>query len=227
MNNPILRIEGVGKYFLNADKTPIWVLKDVNFTLNRSEKVAVCGESGSGKTTFLFLLGRLENVNEGRIFWDETPLDSLSEIDILRKRCRFVSYIFQNYLLIEEISVIENILLPIRMQKKAIGLETSKKALTWLERLGMSRKAKYSPRLLSGGERQRVAIARALMANSKVILADEPTGNLDEKTGESVMHWLLDTCEQEGSSLVLVTHNQQFASKMDRVYHLREGKLSL
>lgn len=227
MNKVILRTEGVGKYFINTDKKPVWILKDVEFTLKRSEKVAICGESGSGKTTFLFLLGRLEKANEGRIFWQEAPLDSLSEVDILRKRCRFVSYIFQNYLLIEELSVIENILLPIRMQRKAVDVQIRTKVLTWLERLGMEHKAKDSPRLLSGGERQRVAIARALMANSMVILADEPTGNLDEKTGESVMHWLLDTCEQESSSLVLVTHNHRFASRMDRQYQLREGKLSL
>jgi ABC-type lipoprotein export system ATPase subunit len=221
----ILRAEGVGRSFRDANGAEIELLRDVDFELSRGERVAICGESGSGKTTLLFLLGGLEAPTRGAVYWNDVALSTLPYRELCRRRRLFLSYIFQNYILIEELSVMDNVLWPIYIRGESPGPDGRAEAKGWLERLGVAEKARMSPRLLSGGERQRVAIARALVAKTQVVLADEPTGNLDENTGRSVVQALLDACKNEKSALVFVTHNKNFASQMDRRYSLENGRL--
>ncbi|MDR1665600.1 MAG: ATP-binding cassette domain-containing protein, partial [Puniceicoccales bacterium] len=150
MNEEVLRTDKLGKCFSDVDGGVTRVLEEVTLSLNRGERVAVCGESGSGKTTLLSLLGGLDVPSQGEVYWNKRPLSVLSGKDITRKRCRFIHYIFQNYLLVEELSVVENMLLPVRVRRDKVDGKVYRKAFLWLERLGLAEKAKGSPRLLSG-----------------------------------------------------------------------------
>ncbi len=187
--------------------------------------MSIRGDSGCGKTTLLNLLARLETGDNGHISWEGYKMDASSPCTSTEAslRAKFLGVVYQAYYLIPELDVLENVLIPSRLAG-SYDPETRARARSLLSKMGVGNKEKQIPTKLSGGERQRVAIARALVNQPKLILADEPTGNLDERTGGEVMDLLLQSCEEENAALILVTHNPSFANATEQTLFLRQGK---
>ena len=227
MNSPtILQANEVSKTFDHGNQK-VDVLDGIEFSLAEGASMSVRGESGCGKTTLLNILARIENADTGTVSWGNQVMrcDRKAGNEEVARRSSFLGVVYQAYYLVPELDVLENITLPARISG-GIDRLLIERALSLLEQMGVGDKARQIPGHLSGGEKQRVAIARALLNRPKVLLADEPTGNLDERTGEEVMQLLLNTCSAEGASLVLVTHNLSFAKATDMQAVLTEGKLN-
>ena len=227
MNNSIiLQANDISKTF-RFGKQELAVLKSINLSLPMGSSLSIRGESGCGKTTLLNILARIENADFGTLLWGQRSMDCERKArpDEVAHRANFLGVVYQAYYLVPELSVLENVTLSARISG-SLDRSFVERAHDLLKKMGVADKAGQIPGILSGGERQRVAIARSLLNQPKVILADEPTGNLDERTGEDVMSLLLNTCSEEGASLILVTHNQAFARATDQQYVLTEGKLN-
>jgi len=202
----------------------IEVLKGVDFVLGEGESLAIVGASGVGKSTLLNLIGALDHPDAGSIRFDGRELSSLSPEELARFRNFEIGFIFQFFHLLPEFSALENVTMPFLI--RGMDEEVAKKrAEELLSEVGLLDRKDHHPSELSGGEQQRVAIARALMGNPKVLLADEPTGNLDEETGERVFSLLFSLMERHGLGLVLATHNLKLAEKCDRILRLENGRL--
>lgn len=220
---PILKVEQIYKsYVSSAGEIPI--LKNINFEVSRGEFVSIVGPSGSGKSTLLNILGTLDRPTEGDIFIDGEDVFSLDDHDLAYLRNNAIGFIFQSYNLINRASVLKNIEIPciIAGLGKSERLE---RAFKIMGLLGIEDKGSYKPFNLSGGQQQRVAIARALMNNPSIILADEPTGNLDTKTGNEVFNLLKMLSNKYDRTIVMVTHNPELAEKTDRIIHLKDGEI--
>ncbi len=215
MSDPILQSTGLHKSYLSGERS-IEVLRGVDFAIAAGESVSIRGESGSGKSTLLNLLSGLDAPDSGELRWQGSP--TLAP----EARGRLIGLVFQSFYLIPEIDALENVLFAARLLGK-VGSAERERARDLLRRVGLAERASHVPAKLSGGERQRVAIARALMNRPQLILADEPTGNLDEGSGDAVIDLLLALCAEEGCALVLVTHNAAHASRCARRLFLREG----
>ncbi|MHC1589531.1 MAG: ABC transporter ATP-binding protein [Candidatus Hecatellaceae archaeon] len=200
----------------------VYALRNVNIKIRRGEFLAVVGPSGSGKSTLLNLLGTLDQPTSGKILIDGFDTSKLSGGELARLRSRKIGFVFQAYNLINRTSVLRNLELPAMILGVPAG-ERRRRALELLELMGLRKEAYRKPTELSGGEQQRVAIARALMNNPALVLADEPTGNLDSKTGRSIFELLRKLCHEQGATVVVVTHNLELASMTDRIIHLRDG----
>jgi lipoprotein-releasing system ATP-binding protein len=212
----VLSARDVRKTYLSGTQQ-LQVLSDVSLDVVAGESVSIRGESGSGKSTLLNLLSGLDAPDSGIITWaGAAPSPD--------RRADFLGMVFQSFYLIPELNAEENILMASRM-KRPPGAAERERAKELLARVGLSGRAKHLPAQLSGGERQRVAVARALINRPKLILADEPTGNLDERTGNSVVEMLLELCRETRTSLVLVTHNLAHATKANRSLFLHDGVL--
>jgi putative ABC transport system ATP-binding protein/lipoprotein-releasing system ATP-binding protein len=218
INEPILRVSGVRKTYLSGDRR-IEVLREVSFIISAGESVSIRGESGSGKSTLLNLFAGLDSPDAGKI-----ELAGSATIDHAA-RGKLIGIVFQSFYLIPELSAFENVLLAARVAGKVGPLENAR-AKALLNKVGLAERSHHVPAKLSGGERQRVAVARALINSPKLLLADEPTGNLDEKTGESVIDILLGLCAETQTALVLVTHNAAHAERCARRFVLHEGVLT-
>lgn len=219
----MLKAQAVYKMYREGEKS-LAVLQGVDLSLAPQKKTAIVGASGVGKSTLLHVLGGLETPNKGQVFVGEEDLYKLSEKKRARLRNRFFGFVFQFYHLLPELTVLENVLLP-TMIASLSGAEGEALAGKALERVGLTNKAGEFPSVLSGGEQQRVAIARACVLSPKLILADEPTGNLDHETGAQVLKYLLECVEKSEGSLILVTHNPEIAKTMDQIFELKDGKL--
>jgi predicted ABC-type transport system involved in lysophospholipase L1 biosynthesis ATPase subunit len=218
VSNVVLTSRGLRKNYLSGDRS-IEVLRGIDFTVAETESVSIRGESGSGKSTLLNLIAGLDKPDAGELMWSGYP-----KIDHAA-RARFLGIIFQSFYLIPELNAFENVLMAKRILG-SVGPAERAAASALLGRVGLSERAHHMPSQLSGGERQRVAVARALINRPKLILADEPTGNLDEHTGESVIELLLNVCAEFRTALVLVTHNAAHAGKTARQLFLYDGVLS-
>ena len=218
---PVLTASGLCKHYRSGERA-IEVLRHANLTVAAGESVSIRGESGSGKTTLLNLLAGLDTSEGGDVAWAGASITGLGNNALAGRRARFLGMVFQAYYLIPEIDALANVLMARRMLGR-IGAAERARAGALLMRVGLAERAHHLPAHLSGGERQRVAIARALMNEPRVILADEPTGNLDERTGDSVIDVLLGAGAEQGAALVLVTHNPQHAAKCGRRLRLHEG----
>ena len=223
MPDPVLTADDLRKAYRSGDRV-IEVLRGAAFAIGHGESVGVRGESGSGKTTLLNLLAGLDAPDGGRIRWAGTALAGKGPNALAGLRARFDGMVFQAYYLIPELDALGNVLMARRILGRA-GAPERARAGELLARVGLAARARHLPSQLSGGERQRVAIARALMNAPQVILADEPTGNLDEHTGETVIDALLGACAGQGAALVLVTHNPDHAARCARRLLLHEGVL--
>lgn len=213
----ILEASGVQKSFISGERT-LAVLQGVDLFVAAGESVSITGESGSGKSTLLHLLAGLDRCDAGQLAWaGDARLDA-------SRRGHFLGMVFQSFYLIPELTARDNVLMAARMLG-GIGAEQRRRADELLARVGLADRADHVPAKLSGGERQRVAVARALMNEPQLILADEPTGNLDEQTGDAVVELLLDLCRESGTALVLVTHNPSHAAKTERRLVLHGGRL--
>lgn len=222
----VLEARGISKSFRLGNQK-LQVLQSIDLSLEVGASLSIRGESGCGKTTLLNILARIENADEGTVFWGEQKMrcDRNAGRSEVALRAGFVGVVYQAYYLVPELDVLENVTLSARLTG-ALNQTVVERAHFLLKQMGVEDKAKQIPGKLSGGERQRVAIARALLNRPKVLLADEPTGNLDERTGEEVMDLLLQACSEEDASLVLVTHNLSFARATNQQVFLTEGKLN-
>jgi lipoprotein-releasing system ATP-binding protein len=223
-----IRVKDIEKSY-TMGRVELQVLKGVSFSVRKNEFVAVVGASGSGKSTLLHLIGLLDRPDEGDIWLDGVDVAKIGAGRRNRIRCRDVGFVFQFYHLLPELSVLENVLLPAKVDFSITAWlgrrhQVRQDALAMAERLGLKDRLKHRPKELSGGERQRVAIARALMNRPKVLLADEPTGNLDSKTGQQIMD-VLRSFNKGGQTILMVTHDSALASQADRILHIRDGRL--
>jgi lipoprotein-releasing system ATP-binding protein len=219
-----LQIENLGKDFPTRSGL-LSVLRDVNLTLARGEAVAVMGPSGSGKSTLLHIIGTLDRPTSGRVTLDGKDPFTLSEPGLAQFRNRNIGFVFQDHHLLPQCSVLENVLIPtlVNADDKASTIEARAKQL--LDRVGLSARLEHRPAELSGGERQRVSIARALILRPVLLLADEPTGNLDRRTARVVGDLLLDLHRQEQTLLVVVTHSTELANTMPKRMEMADGAL--
>ncbi len=218
----MLRAVGLRKNYLSGDRT-LEVLQGVDFSVALGESVSIRGESGSGKSTLLNILAGLDRPDAGELFWNGEAAHRLSLGELTQRRGLFLGMVFQAYYLIPEIDALANVIMSARLVGR-IGKVERDRAAALLNRVGLGERGHHLPAHLSGGERQRVAVARALMNRPKLILADEPTGNLDERTGDEVISLLLEVCAEEKAAIVLVTHNPVHAKKTARQLFLQNGK---
>lgn len=223
-NDIILASSGLQKNFQCTDSV-IYVLDEVNFTLHYGDSVSIRGESGCGKSTLLYVLSGLERANAGKLFWRDQDVSGYSISKLSTFRAQFIGFIFQDYYLAPELNVIENVLFGARIFGQ-VNQDVRERAEALLIRVGLKERIRHSSLKLSGGERQRVAVARALINDPPIVMADEPTGNLDESTGQAVMDLLLEIADESAKSLVLVTHNHEFAERTKRQLILHFGKLN-
>jgi len=220
-SGPVLRAAGLRKTYPSGDRT-LEVLRGVDLSVAAGETVSVRGESGSGKSTLLNVLAGLDRPDAGELTWAGEAAHRLSLSELTERRGRFLGMVFQSYYLIPELNAVANVLMAARLVGAAGAAERAR-AANLLKQVGLAERAHHLPAHLSGGERQRVAVARALMNKPAVILADEPTGNLDERTGDEVINLLLQVCADERTALVLVTHNPAHARKCGRQLLLKNG----
>jgi lipoprotein-releasing system ATP-binding protein len=204
---------------------PLTVLRGVDLRLDRGQSLAITGPSGSGKSTLLYVLGTLDRPSAGRVRLDDQDPFTLSEPDLAHFRNRKIGFVFQDHHLLPQCSVLENVLIPTLVADGAAnGVEDWAKTL--LDRVGLSARLSHRPAELSGGERQRVAVARALVLKPVLLLADEPTGNLDRTTAKAVGELLIEMHKQEQTMLIVVTHSQELASLFPQHVEMNEGKLN-
>jgi ABC-type lipoprotein export system ATPase subunit len=201
------------------------VLKGIDLHVARGEFIVLRGASGAGKSTLLHLLGGLDVVNSGEVLLDGATLSGMSRSQLSRLRNRRVGFIFQAYLLLPELDALENVCLPARMARRGVS-QVQQRALALLERVGLKDRAEHKPYELSGGEQQRVAIARALINEPDVILADEPTGNLDSHTGQSIVDLLCEIQQERQATLIIATHDAHLADRAPRVVELVDGLIN-
>jgi putative ABC transport system ATP-binding protein len=214
----VIEIEDVKKTY-RIEKLEVQALQGITFTIERGEFLAIMGPSGSGKTTLMNILGCLDRPSEGRYTLDDSDVGILGDDELARVRNRKIGFVFQTYNLLSRHSAIENVELPLLY---AGITDTRGKALNALKEVGLAQRANHKPNELSGGECQRVAIARAIVLEPSLVLADEPTGNLDTRTGDEIIQ-IFTYLNEKGSTVVIVTHDQEIAGRCRRIVSLRDG----
>jgi putative ABC transport system ATP-binding protein len=220
---PLIEIENLTKVFY-TDEVETHALAGVHLKINKGEYVAMSGPSGCGKSTLLSIIGLLDTPTDGKYQLNGSTVEKLDFADRSRIRNREIGFIFQSFNLIGDLTVYENVELPLTYRDGMPSAERKRRVLESLERVGMAHRLRHYPSQLSGGQQQRVAVARALAGSPSILLADEPTGNLDSRNGEAVME-LLQTLHREGSTICMVTHDPRFAAHAEREVHLFDGKV--
>lgn len=220
---PLIEVNDLHKSFTMGTQT-IEILKGINFVLSRGEMLTMVGASGAGKSTLLHILGTLDRPTQGTVRFDGQNVFELSETQLAAFRNRRIGFVFQFHHLLPEFTALENTFLPSMIQKrpKTEAIEEAKQLLT---EVGLQHRLHHKPGELSGGEQQRVAVARALIRNPDLVLADEPTGNLDTQTGEALFQLLRDLNRKRGTAFVIVTHNERLSKQADRLVHMKDGLL--
>ena len=205
---------------VSTSEGQLTILKGINLEIKKSESVAIVGASGSGKTTVLSLLAGLDNPTQGEIFLGGDEITAMDEEHRAHTRGNKVGFVFQTFQLLSSLTALENVMLPAELKKDS---EAEQKALRLLQRVGLDHRSHHYPRQLSGGEQQRVAIARAFASSASILFADEPTGNLDSKTGAKIIDLIFELNAEFGTTLVLVTHDSRLADRCDRAIHIASG----
>jgi putative ABC transport system ATP-binding protein len=217
----MLQLNGLHKAYRQGDKS-VSVISDLNLNLSKGEMISIMGRSGSGKSTLLSLISGILKPDQGDISLNNQNYNNLTEVSLADLRASDIGFVFQNFHLVSYLNALENVMLPAKVN----SIDNAKsKALDLLNKVGLKDRANHLPSELSGGEKQRVAIARALVHSPKLILADEPSGSLDEQTGDEVMNVLFDLVKKEQISLILVTHALNVAKRCQRIYNFTDGKL--
>ena len=221
----IIQVHGLYKEVASLNPknpSPLIILHEVDFTIQHGETIAIVGPSGSGKSTLLGLIAGLDAPSRGQVMLDGENLFAFSEDERAQLRAEKLGFVFQSFQLLNGFTALENVMLPLEIVDRKNAREL---ALSVLERVGLSERLSHYPNQLSGGEQQRVAIARAFAPQPKILLADEPTGNLDTNTGQRIIDLLFDLNTEKGTTLVLVTHDHALAARCDRMLQLEAGKL--
>ena len=221
----MITLENINKTFYTSE-VETRALEDINLTVEKGEFVAIMGPSGCGKSTMLNIMGLLDTATSGSVIIDGVRTDRMADKDMALVRNLKLGFIFQSFNLIPSLNVLDNVLLPMLYRRGSSASANRKRALELIEKVGLTHRLKHFPSQLSGGQCQRVAIARALIGQPKVILADEPTGNLDSKMGAEIMD-LLVQLNREGTTIVMVTHDERLAEETGRIIRLFDGKLVL
>lgn len=222
--SPLLELRGVTRTFLTDDMQTN-ALQGVDLTIGRGEFVSITGPSGCGKSTLMSILGTLDVPTAGQYFFENSDLATLSEPDRARIRSRKIGFVFQSFNLIGDLTILENVTVPLTYRDDIPKSDRREMGLAALERVGMTHRTGHYPAQLSGGQQQRVAVARALVGNPQILLADEPTGNLDTANGEAVMQLLIDL-HNAGSTICMVTHDPGHASLGNRVIKMLDGQIT-
>jgi lipoprotein-releasing system ATP-binding protein len=224
VKNNVIEVTALSKSFHDGDLN-VTVLNDVNFILKARERIAIVGASGSGKSTLLQLLGGLDKPSQGEVILCGNKLNNLADNVRGKLRNQYLGFIYQFHHLLPEFTALENVAMPLMVRKESVK-QIQQQAKEILARVGLKDRIQHKPSELSGGERQRVAIARALVTKPKVILADEPTGNLDSKTARQVSDIMMELNNELDTAIVIVTHDMDLAETMDTVYELKDGVLA-
>jgi len=221
--NKILELKQIKRHF-GVGETKVSVLKGIDFSLKAGEVVALLGPSGSGKSTLLQIAGLLDTPNSGSVFVDGQAVNTQNDAMRTQVRRDTMGFVYQSHLLLNDFSALENVMMPMLIAGKKRDM-AQKRALFLLERMGLKKRVHHRPGQMSGGEQQRVAIARALANEPKILLADEPTGNLDPQTAETVFQELLSVVQETGLAALIATHNPELAQKMHRRVTVQDGQL--
>ena len=219
-----LSVRNICKVYKSPDRPPLQVLDGVNFDAQKGEVIAIVGESGTGKSTLLHLLGVLDRPSAGQILYQGQDVFKKNDEELAHFRNRAIGFIFQFHHLLPEFTAVENVAMPALIQNQKLS-EVRPRAMELLRSLGLEDRAQHRPSELSGGEQQRVAVARALMNKPALVLADEPTGNLDQRTADSLHNDIMAYSRSENQTFILVTHNPTLAERADRVLKLENGQL--
>ena len=225
MSDVILECQNISQQFQDG-KTIISVLNEINFSIEHGQSIAIMGASGAGKSTLLQLLGGLDNPTSGRVLLKGNDFAQVSQKQRGLLRNKYLGFIYQFHHLLPEFSALENVMMPLLIAKLS-KKQAKKKAMSLLKEVGLEHRVTHRPAQLSGGERQRTAIARAMVTNPSCILADEPTGNLDETTAKVITDLMLGLNEKHNNGMIVVTHDKTLAAKMQKIYELTGGKLVL
>ncbi len=218
----MVEVTGLGKIVANGGE-PLTILQDISLTVMSGESLAIVGASGSGKSTLLGLLAGLDEPSSGEVRLDGVVLGELDEDQRAKLRGRLLGFVFQSFQLLPSLTALENVMLPLEL---AASGQSTAIARDWLARVGLEHRLKHYPKHLSGGEQQRVALARAFAATPRLVLADEPTGNLDAATGQQIIDLMFELNAGQGTTLILVTHDEAIARRCDRVLRLQSGKMA-
>ncbi len=218
-NGPVLKVTDLTQQ-VNLETDTLTILQGVSLEINRGESVAIVGRSGSGKTTLLGLLAGLDTPSHGEVELEGRVISSLSEDQRAALRARRIGFVFQSFQLLPALTALENVMLPLEL---AGSEQADEKARELLERVGLGDRLRHTPRQLSGGEQQRVAIARAFASEPAILFADEPTGNLDNRTGQAISDLLMDLNREQGTTLVMVTHDEHLADRCQRRFSIEAG----
>ena len=224
MNNIIMKLEDIDKFYMETGNK-LHILKKLNLEVKRGEFVSILGKSGSGKSTLLNIMGLLDKIDGGKIWIDDKEVSSLNEMERNNIKNHFLGFVFQFHYLMSEFTALENVMIPALLNNFKNKTEIEKEAKKLLEIVGLAERMKHKPNQLSGGEKQRVAIARAMINKPKLILADEPTGNLDEDTGELIFSLFRKINKEHNQSIVVVTHARDLSQVTDRQIFLKKGVL--
>lgn len=224
MNNIIMKLEDIDKFYMETGNK-LHILKKLNLEVKRGEFVSILGKSGSGKSTLLNIMGLLDKIDGGKIWIDNKEVSSLNEVERNNIKNHFLGFVFQFHYLMSEFTALENVMIPALLNNFKNKSEIEKEARELLEIVGLAERIKHKPNQLSGGEKQRVAIARAMINKPKLILADEPTGNLDEDTGELIFSLFRKINKEHNQSIVVVTHARDLSQVTDRQVYLKRGVL--
>lgn len=223
MSNPLVQITGLYKHF-TIGPTKIPVLNGIDMEIQKGELLGIMGVSGAGKSTLLHILGALDQPSSGRVLYEGKDIFGFNEKQVAQFRNLTIGFVFQFHHLLPEFTALENTMMPALIQRKH-PLKIREKALQILKKVGLEKRSHHYPGELSGGEQQRVALARALVLSPQIILADEPTGNLDSHTSEAIFSLLKEIKKEKGITVVMVTHNEALASQADRVIKMVDGKM--
>ncbi len=221
----IIKLDHVWKQYAIDNDVIFTALEDISLTIHKGEFSAILGPSGSGKSTLMHIIGLLDKPSKGEVLIEGKNIAHMKDDSLSTLRNEFVGFVFQQFNLINKLTILENIVLPTVYARKNLGYDPLKKAMDIMERFGIASKANSYPNRTSGGQQQRVAIARSLIMSPRLILADEPTGNLDTKTGDEIMKLLKELNKEENITVVIVTHEPDIAAKTNRKIHIVDGKL--
>jgi len=222
---PVLDVRNVSHGFNDQSGHRLPVLESLDLRINPGDSVAIIGPSGAGKSTLLSLLAGLDIPESGEILFQGEAFSGLSEDQRAAVRRGRIGFVFQSFQLLQGLTAVENVMLPLELTGMSVA-QAKQRAMKWLERVGLGARTHHRPRMLSGGEQQRVALARAFVNEPALLFADEPTGNLDRRTGESVSELLFELNQETGTTLILVTHDERLASRCQRILSLEDGTLN-